>query len=109
MKKLTDLLVSGTENRATLETIRKHLSRELRPLPPGGFLTDAQHKYAVENGLDGASELFTYEIIRRNMREHNGNKSKVMANLKISTNLLYARLKKFEPAAREDKPDGIKS
>ena len=108
LKKLVDLLVSGTETRVTLEMAQKHLSQELKPLPPGGFLTDAQYKYAVENGLDGASELFTYEIIRRNMQENNGNKSKVMANLKISTNLLYARLKKFEPT-KGDEPDGIKS
>jgi DNA-binding NtrC family response regulator len=92
----------------TLETVRKHLTQEPRELPAGGFLTDTQYRYAVDNGLDSAAELFSYEVIRRNLLENNGNKSKTMAGLKISTNLLYARLKRYEPTGKEGRPDGTK-
>ncbi len=108
LKKLVELLVSGAETRVTLETVRKHLNQEIKALPAGGFLTDTQYRYAVDNGLDSAAELFSYEIIRRNLRENSGNKSKTMAGLKISTNLLYARLKKFEPMNKDGDPDGTK-
>ena len=108
LKKLVELLVSCAETRVTLETVRKHLTREPGELPAGGFLTDTQYRYAVDNGLDSATELFSYEVIRRNLLENNGNKSKTMAGLKISTNLLYARLKKHEPMSREGRPDGTK-
>lgn len=94
LKKFTDLLSSGAEGRVDLETVKKHLrgAEAGRGNAPSG---DDLYVYAIEHGLDAALEKVSGEIIARNLRDNGGKKTKVMEDLKISTRLLYATLKRL--------------
>ncbi len=95
LKKFMDLAASGPAGRVSLETARKHLKGVAQPAaaaagPAGGDT----YAYALAHGLEAALEKLSAEIIQRNLRENDGVKTRTLADLKISTRLLYATLEK---------------
>jgi len=93
LKKFTDLVSGGTSGRVDLETVRKHLKGTeavCAAAQDGGT-----YAYALAHGLEAALEKISGEIILRSLGENGGKKTKTMADLKISTRLLYATLKKL--------------
>jgi DNA-binding NtrC family response regulator len=103
LKKFIDLLSSGAEGRVGLETVRRHLKNQpVKPAARGGAL-DAVYADALARGLEAALEKISDEIIARNMRENDGVRTKTMTDLKISTRLLYASLKRAGEPQGADK------
>ena len=94
LKKFVDLVSGGSQGRVDITAVQKHLKNRdaARPAPAqdGGL-----YAYALANGLEAALEKVSGEIITRNLRENEGKKTKTMADLKISTRLLYSTLKKL--------------
>jgi DNA-binding NtrC family response regulator len=93
LKKFTDLLAGGAGGRVDLETVKKHLkgTESRRPAAQDGEL----YGYALASGLDAALEKVSGEIIARSLRENGGKRTKTMADLRISTRLLYATLRRL--------------
>ena len=96
LKKFVDLVSCGPEGRVDISAVKKHLKgREAgQPAPERD---GALYAYALANGLEAALEKVAGEIITRNLKENEGKKTKTMADLKISTRLLYSTLKKLAP------------
>ena len=92
LKKFTDLVSGGQQGRVDLETARRHLKGQCAA--PGSG-EDALYAAALAGGLDAALEKVSADIISRNLRENGGVRTKTLADLKISTRLLYATLKKL--------------
>jgi DNA-binding NtrC family response regulator len=95
LKKFVDLISSGPEGRADLNTVQKHLKNRAGSQPAPAQGNADLYAYALANGLEAALEKVSDEIITRNLRENEGKKTKTMADLKISTRLLYSALKKM--------------
>lgn len=96
LKKFVDLISCGPEGQVDISAVKKHLKgREAgQPAPArDGEL----YAFALANGLEAALERVAGEIITRNLRENGGKKTKTLADLKISTRLLYSTLKKLAP------------
>ena len=97
LKKVVDLLTADAEGRVTAEQVRRRLGQALGGLPAvGGFVEERQYRYALDQGLDRAVDRFVGEIVRRNLAENKGKKTRTLAALKICTRLLYSTLKKQE-------------
>lgn len=96
LKRFVDLLAAGADGRVTPEEIRRHLGQAGKEAGavPVGFVEEVQYLYAMEAGLPAAMDRFAEEVIRRNLSENGGVRTKTMAELKISTRLLYSTLKK---------------
>ena len=92
LKKFTDLVSGGQQGRVDLETARRHLKGQCAA---PGSAEDALYAAALAGGLDAALEKVSADIISRNLRENGGVRTKTLADLKISTRLLYATLKKL--------------
>ena len=107
LKKFVELLASGQEGHVTLDKVRRHLAMALQQpeAATGDFMTERQYRYALDKGLDAAVERLVYEAVRRNLNENGGKKTKTLADLKISTRLLYSTLKKSGGLEKES-PDG---
>jgi DNA-binding NtrC family response regulator len=98
LKRLTDLLLAGSSGRITPEKIKRGLGAQGKPgTGTGAFLAEAQYAYALERGLNEALDKFSAEAVHRSLRENGGRKTKTMADLKISTRLLYSILGKKDP------------
>ena len=96
LKKFVDLVSCGPEGRVDISAVKKHLKgREAVQQSPAQ--DGALYAYALANGLEAALEKVAGEIITRNLRENEGKKTKTMADLKISTRLLYSTLKRLAP------------
>jgi len=93
LKKFTDLVSSGQQGRVDLETARKHL-KGTDSAQPAAAADGGLYAYALANGLEAALEKVSAELITRSLRENGGVRTKTLADLKISTRLLYATLKK---------------
>ncbi len=94
LKKFTDLLSSGSEGRVGLAEVTKHLKG--RQAAPAAQADDGElYAYSLQHGLEAALEKVSGGIITRNLRENQGKRTKTMADLKISTRLLYSTLKKL--------------
>ena len=94
LKKFTDLLSGGAEGRVDLAVVKRHLKGgdgSRAAARPDGEL----YEYALANGLEAALEKVSDELITRCFRENGGKKTRVMNDLKISTRLLYATLKRL--------------
>ncbi|MFA6093647.1 MAG: sigma-54 dependent transcriptional regulator [Elusimicrobiota bacterium] len=101
LKKFVELLAAGAEGQVTLEQVRQHLTQDAGKVPATHSAVRVEenwYRYALDNGLNTAVDLFTAEIIRRNLTENHGKKSKTMADLKISNRLLYSALKNEDSA-----------
>ena len=95
LKKFTDLVSGGQQGRVDLETARRHLKGETAAAAPGSGYEDSLYALAVSEGLEAALDKVTSGVIGRNLRENGGVRTKTLADLKISTRLLYATLKKL--------------
>lgn len=93
LKKFVDLLSCDSGGRVAAETVQKHLKGQEKS-PSEACANRDLYAYALKNGLEAAIDKVTSEIIIRNLRENDGKKSKTMADLKISTRLLYSTLKR---------------
>ncbi len=100
LKKFVDLLSGGAEGRVGLEIVQKHLkapaAAPAAAAGDGGVYADARAR-----GLEAALERVTDEVIARSLRENGGVRTRVLADLKISTRLLYASLRRLGAAGEE--------
>ena len=106
LKKFIDLLSSGEGGRVGLDTVQKHLKGgQGAPsrAPEAGGGPDAIYADALNRGLEAALEKISDEVIARNLRENSGKKTKTLEDLKISTRLLYATIKRLGIAMPGDK------
>ncbi len=94
VKKFTDLLSSGSEGRIGLETVTRHL-KEKPAAKAAATAGEDLYAYALAHGLDAALDKVSGDIISRSLAENGGVKTRTMADLKISTRLLYSTLKKL--------------
>ena len=94
LKTFVDLLAVGTEGRVSAESARRALDSATEKTAPPPFATDAQYRYARERGLGAAVDRFTDELVARCLQENGGKKTAVLADLDISTRLLYASLER---------------
>src|SRR5205814_138813 len=99
LKKFVELLTGGGEGRVGLDGVSRLLKTLRVQEGAGSSLTDDQYRYALERGLDRAVERLVDAVIRRNLAENAGKKTKTLSDLKISTRLLYASLKRSGEAA----------
>jgi len=100
LKKFVDLISGGSEGRVDIGVVRKHLKGRDggQPAQDSGL-----YAYALANGLEAALEKVSEEIINRNLLETEGNKTRTMAALRISTRVLYSTLKKHGVGQEEKK------
>ena len=103
LRKLVDLLAAGQEGRVTLEDLQKLFSTALAE-EAGDFASEEQYQFALSNGLGATVNRVVDSIIRRNLAENSGTKAKALGDLRISTRLLYASLKrsKGNPGAKAE-------
>lgn len=95
LKKFVELLTAGDEGRVGAESVQRLLrSASTEDAPAADFLTEEQYRYALERGLDAAVDRFVDAAIKRNLAYNGGKKTKVLDELKISTRILYASLKR---------------
>ena len=98
LRKFVELLAAGDEGRVSAETVRRLVQSALtQDAPEAGFVSEEQYRFALDRGLDAAVDRFVDAVIKRSLSHHNGKKTKVLDDLKISTRILYASLKRGEP------------
>ncbi len=102
LKKFVALISSGPEGRVDFNAIKRHLKGR-GGAQPAPAREDGLYAYALTNGLEVALEKVSGDIITRNLRENEGKKTKTLADLKISTRLLYSTLKKLGLEPEEKK------
>ena len=93
LRKLVDLLATGQEGRVALEDLKKLFATALEG-EGGEFATEEQYEFALKNGLMGMVSRIIDSVIRRNLAQNGGTKAKALSDLKISTRLLYASIKR---------------
>ncbi|MBI4055693.1 MAG: sigma-54-dependent Fis family transcriptional regulator [Elusimicrobia bacterium] len=93
LKKLVDLLEAGGEGQVGAEAVQKLLNT-LSIEEGEGFITEEQYRFARQEGLEKAVRRFLDAVIQRNLAENKGKIRKVLADLKVSTRLLYRSLKR---------------
>lgn len=96
LKKFVDLLAAGGEGRVTLQAVQKLLAsiRVTDKNEASDIVTETQYRLALREGLQKTLDLITDEIIKRNLTANTGRKTQVLEDLKISTRLLYASLRR---------------
>lgn len=97
LKRFVDLLAGGGEGRVTGETVSRLLRAVRIESASGDFATDEQYRFALSEGLDRAVDRFVDSVVRRNLQANGGKKTRALADLKISTRLLYSSLKRSQP------------
>lgn len=108
LKRLVTLLASGHDGRIGKEHVVRHLNQSPgEPASePGAFIVESQYRYALDAGLNHAVNRFIQEIVKRNLAENEGKKTRTLSALKISTRLLYSALKAGKPGTKQEKSDG---
>jgi DNA-binding NtrC family response regulator len=96
LRKFVELLSAGDEGRVSPEAVARQLKAVRVQEGEASFATDAQYRFALAQGLDAAVDRLVDTIIRRSLAENGGKKTKTLADLKISTRLLYSSLKRVE-------------
>lgn len=94
LKKFVDLAAGGESGRVTADAARQLLTTTRAGQSSDEFLTEQQYHYILENGLYAAVNRFEDGAIQRSLTDNEGRKTKVMADLKIDTGLLYKSLKR---------------
>jgi DNA-binding NtrC family response regulator len=109
VKKFVDLVCCGPEGRIDGVIAGRHLKPRgfahagatAAPVPaaapaprPAGGESDELYALAVKDGLQAALDKVAEEIVLRNLAENGGVRTKTMADLRISTRLLYSVIKK---------------
>jgi len=93
LKKFVDIVSGAGEGRITLETARKHLKGGGNHAGEAAVSSDdTLYRLALSEGLEAALKKVSGDIIRRNLAENKGKKTKTLSDLKISTRLLYSTL-----------------
>lgn len=93
LRKLVDLLSAGEEGRVALEDLNRLFATALAD-EDGDFGSEEQYQFAMQNGLTATVNRLIDSLIRRNLAENSGTKAKTLGDLRISTRLLYASLKR---------------
>ncbi len=108
LKRFSELLVSGSEGRIDIETVKKHLTAAAPAAADGNLSGERHYRHALANGLEQTLDRVAYEIIQRSLAENGNKKTRTLSDLKISTRFLYSTLIKFGvKAPNEDgKPRG---
>jgi len=96
LKKLVELLMAGPEGRVTPETLRGLFATALAEEGRASFVTEDQYRFALRNGLNEAVNLFIDSVVARNRGENGGGIRSVLVDLKISSRILYASLKRLK-------------
>jgi glyoxylase-like metal-dependent hydrolase (beta-lactamase superfamily II) len=78
-----------------LETVRRHLKGRPEAAPAACPGDDGLYAYALAHGLEAALAKVSDDIVIRSLRENGGKRTRTMTDLKISTRLLYATLKRL--------------
>jgi len=94
LKKFVDLLVAGHEGSVTPEAVGRLLADAVTQEGGLDFTTEGQYRFALDKGLDAAVDRFVDDLVVRNLEANEGKRTKVLSDLKISTRLLYASLKR---------------
>jgi DNA-binding NtrC family response regulator len=102
LKKFVDMLVAGGEGRVGLGAVERLLKTIRVTEGESSFVTDEQYRCAMSQGLEEAVDRFVDTVIKRNLAENDGKKTKTLEDLKISTRLLYASLKRFEIPGKKE-------
>jgi DNA-binding NtrC family response regulator len=102
LRRFVELLAAGHQGRVTLEAA-DHLLKTARAgqNSSGGFASEEQYRFALEKGVNALLDRVADEVIRRSLEENEGKKTKVLNDLKISTRLLYASLKRRDGLPRD--------
>lgn len=98
LKKLVDLLSAGEQGLVTLDDLKKLFATALAE-EAGDFASEEQFHFALQNGLTATVNRLIDSIIRRSLAENSGTKAKTLGELRISTRLLYASLKRSQGVA----------
>lgn len=117
VKKFVDLVCCGPEGRIDGVIAGRHLKPrgfanaaiEAAPASPAAAAPrpacgggDELYALAVKDGLQAALDKVAEEIILRNLAGNGGKRTKTMADLKISTRMLYSVLKKNDDGGTDD-------
>lgn len=94
LKKFVELLIAGEEGRVEAETVERLLQALRVSEKPRDYATEEQYRFALKLGLQVAVERFIDVLIERNLSDNDGKKTKTLADLRISTRLLYASLRR---------------
>lgn len=94
LKKFVELVTVGHPGRITAEAVGEMLTTARVEANLEEYVSEAQYRLALDKGLDLAAERFVDTIIHRNLAENAGRKTKVLSDLKISTRILYAALRR---------------
>lgn len=92
LKKFVELLSAGHEGLIKPDSLRGIMASARSEATGGEFMTEEQYRCALDHGLGQAVDRFTDAVIRRNLAENEGHKTKTLSDLKISTRLLYSSL-----------------
>mgnify|MGYP001619534892 CR=1 FL=1 len=98
LRKLVAFLSAGEQGRVTLEDLKKLFATALAE-EAGDFASEEQFHFALQNGLTATVNRLIDSIIRRSLAENSGTKAKTLGELRISTRLLYASLKRSQGVA----------
>ncbi|TBR17989.1 sigma-54-dependent Fis family transcriptional regulator [bacterium] len=96
LKRFVDLVTAGHEGRISGEAVELLLvqARAESPKPGGAALSEEQYRYAREHGLSALVDRIVDAAVARCLAENAGKKTKVLAELKVSTRLLYSSLER---------------
>lgn len=96
LKRFVDLVSAGQEGRISGEAVELLLVQARAESPRTGCaaLSEELYRYAREHGLNAALDRITDAAVARCLAEAGGKKTKVLAELRISTRLLYSSLER---------------
>ena len=94
LKKFVELTTVGRPGRITAEAVGELLTTARVEANPEEYVSEQQYRLALDKGLDPAVERFVDAVIHRSLAENAGRKTKVLSDLKISTRILYASLRR---------------
>lgn len=102
LRKFVDLLLAGDEGCVSVETVSRLLKTIRVEDGTDSFATEAQFRFALSQGLNEAVDRFIDTIIKRAVTQNYGRKAKTLADLKISTRLLYSSLRRIGRHPRQE-------
>jgi len=102
LKKLVDLLVAGHDGPVSVEALKRLFGTMLAE-DGADFAGEEQYRFALRDGLNAAVDRFIDSIIRRSMEENGGTKAQTLRDLRISTRILYASLRRTARHGRRRK------
>lgn len=92
LKTLVELLISGHEGPVTRDVVVHLLAKLSIDVIGRDFVTEEQYRFALDNGLNALVDKIVDTVIKRNLTERAGNKSRVLEALDIANRILYKSL-----------------